>query len=69
MKLLRQAVSEVCRDMLYLKEGADLAPLRQRDGFKKLLAELEKTKASPAVKVKWLADIVRHAERTRRDRQ
>ena len=41
------------RDTLYLKEGADLAPLRQRDDFKKLLAELvEKTKAPPAGKGK-----------------
>jgi tetratricopeptide (TPR) repeat protein len=53
VKLLRQAVDEGYRDTLYLKEGADLAPLRQRDDFKKLLAELEeKTKAPPAVKVK-----------------
>ena len=41
------------QDTLYLKEGADLAPLRQRDDFKKLLVELEeKTKAPPAVKGK-----------------
>jgi tetratricopeptide (TPR) repeat protein len=45
VKLLRQAVREGYRDTLYLKEGADLAPLRQRDDFKKLLADLEKTKA------------------------
>ena len=52
-KLLRQAVDEGYRDTLYLKEGADLAPLRQRDDFKKLLAELEeKTKAPPAGKGK-----------------
>jgi hypothetical protein len=51
VKLLRQAVSEDYQDTLYLKEGADLAPLRQRDDFKKLLAELEeKTKAPPAGK-------------------
>jgi tetratricopeptide (TPR) repeat protein len=52
-KLLRQAVSEGYQDTLYLKEGADLASLRQRDDFKKLLAELEeKTKAPPAGKGK-----------------
>jgi tetratricopeptide (TPR) repeat protein len=45
VKLLRQAVSAGYRDTLYLNEGADLAPLRQRDDFKKLLAELEKAKA------------------------
>jgi tetratricopeptide (TPR) repeat protein len=53
VKLLRQAVSEDYQDTLYLKDGVDLAPLRQRDDFKKLLAELEeKTKAPPAVKGK-----------------
>jgi tetratricopeptide (TPR) repeat protein len=53
VKLLGQAVSAGYRDTLYLKEGADLAPLRQRDDFKKLLAELEeKTKAPPAGKGK-----------------
>jgi len=49
------------RDTLYLKEGADLAPLRQRDGVKKLLAELEeKTKAQSAVleeKIKALSAV------------
>jgi hypothetical protein len=38
-------VSAGYRDTLYLNEGADLAPLRQRDDFQKLLAELEKSKA------------------------
>ncbi len=39
--LLQQAVGKGHRDMLYLKEGVDLAPLRQHADFQKLLAETE----------------------------
>jgi tetratricopeptide (TPR) repeat protein len=41
LTLLRQAVGKGYRDNFYLKEGADLAPLRQRADFRKLLAEAE----------------------------
>jgi tetratricopeptide (TPR) repeat protein len=38
--LLHQAVGKGYGDKLYLKEGTDLAPLRQRADYQKLLAEL-----------------------------
>jgi tetratricopeptide (TPR) repeat protein len=40
VELLWQAAGKGHRDILYLKEGADLAPLRSRADFRKLLAEL-----------------------------
>jgi tetratricopeptide (TPR) repeat protein len=42
--LLRQAVQAGYKDVAHLKRDADLDPLRQRDDFKMLLAELEKSK-------------------------
>jgi tetratricopeptide (TPR) repeat protein len=41
VQLLRQAAGKGHRDRLYLKEGTDLAPLRSRADFQKLLAEAE----------------------------
>jgi hypothetical protein len=43
MKLLRDAVSKGYKDVAHLKKDADLDPLRQRDDFRKLVAELEGT--------------------------
>ena len=42
MKLLRHAVDKGWKDPDHMKNDGDLAPLRDRDDFKKLLAELEK---------------------------
>jgi hypothetical protein len=41
VELLRLAVAKGYKDAAHLKEEADLDPLRQRDEFKKLLADLE----------------------------
>jgi hypothetical protein len=41
MKLLREAVSKGYKDMTHMKKDADLHPLRQREDFQKLVAELE----------------------------
>jgi tetratricopeptide (TPR) repeat protein len=41
MKLLREAVAKGFKDAAHMKRDPDLAPLRQRDDFQKLLAELE----------------------------
>ena len=41
MKLLRDAVSKGYKDVAHLKKDTDLDPLRQRDDFRKLVAELE----------------------------
>jgi hypothetical protein len=40
MKLLRDAVSKGWKDAAHLKKDTDLDPLRQREDFKKLVAEL-----------------------------
>jgi hypothetical protein len=40
--LLRQAVAEGFNSVEHIKRDDDLTALRQRDDFKKLLAELEK---------------------------
>jgi len=42
MKMLRDAVSKGYRDVAHMKKDTDLDPLRQREDFKKLVAELEK---------------------------
>jgi hypothetical protein len=42
MKLLREAVSKGYKDVAHMKKDADLDPLRQREDFQKLIAELEK---------------------------
>jgi hypothetical protein len=41
MKLLREAVSKGYKDVMHMKNDPDLDPLRQREEFKKLVAELE----------------------------
>ena len=41
MKLLRDAVSKGYKDVAHMKKDTDLDPLRQREEFQKLLAELE----------------------------
>jgi eukaryotic-like serine/threonine-protein kinase len=46
--VLREAVAKGYKDVAHLKKDTDLDPLRGRDDFKKLLAELEaKSKAAP----------------------
>src|SRR5262249_25126715 len=40
MELLRQAVQAGCKDAAYMAKDTDLDPLREREDFKKLLAEL-----------------------------
>ncbi|HZU37132.1 MAG TPA: tetratricopeptide repeat protein, partial [Gemmataceae bacterium] len=47
MELLHQAVKAGWRDAAQLSKDTDLAPLRQRDDFKKLIQELKKTTARP----------------------
>jgi hypothetical protein len=51
MKLLREAVSKGYKDVPHMKKDTDLDPLRQREDFQKLLAELE-AKAGPKAKPK-----------------
>jgi tetratricopeptide (TPR) repeat protein len=41
MKLLREAVSKGFKDVPHMKKDTDLDPLRQREDFQKLVAELE----------------------------
>jgi tetratricopeptide (TPR) repeat protein len=41
LKLLRDAVSRGYKDVVHVKKDTDLDPLRQRDDFQKLVAELE----------------------------
>jgi hypothetical protein len=41
MKFLREAVSEGYKDVPNMKNDTDLDPLRQREDFQKLIAELE----------------------------
>jgi hypothetical protein len=41
MKLLCEAVSKGYKDVAHMKKDTDLDPLRQRDDFQKLVAELE----------------------------
>jgi hypothetical protein len=45
--LLREAVRHGFRDAEQLRRDADLAPLRDEDDFRALLAELEQTPARP----------------------
>jgi serine/threonine protein kinase/Tfp pilus assembly protein PilF len=50
LELLRQAIAKGYRDVAHLKKDPDLDPLRPREEFQKLLAELErkiKEKANP----------------------
>ena len=41
MKMLRDAVARGFKDAAYMKKDTDFAPLREREDFQKLLAELE----------------------------
>ena len=41
MKLLRDAVSKGFKDVRDMKKETDLDPLRQREDFRKLIAQLE----------------------------
>jgi len=41
MKLFREAVSKGYKDLSNIKKDTDLDPVRDREEFKKLLAELE----------------------------
>jgi hypothetical protein len=41
MRLLRDAVSKGYKDAPHMKKDSDLEPLRQREDFQKLVAELE----------------------------
>jgi hypothetical protein len=41
LQALRQAVAKGYKDPALMKKDTDLDPLRQRDDFKKLLAEVE----------------------------
>jgi len=50
IELLRQAFSKDFRDVEPMKLEKDLDPLRDRDDFKQLLAEMEKAAAKPVVK-------------------
>jgi hypothetical protein len=50
MKQLRDAVSKGYKDVAHMKKDTDLDPLRQREDFQKLLAEVEaksRPKATP----------------------
>jgi tetratricopeptide (TPR) repeat protein len=50
MKILRYAVAKGWKDAAEMRKDTDLDPLRQRDDFKKLLAEVEaNAKGKPAV--------------------
>jgi serine/threonine protein kinase/tetratricopeptide (TPR) repeat protein len=42
IKLLREAVNKGYKDVAHMKKDADLAPLRQRQDFQRLVAELER---------------------------
>jgi hypothetical protein len=44
MKLLRDAVGKGFKDAAHMKKDTDLDPLREREDFKKLVAELEARK-------------------------
>ena len=41
MELLKQAVAKGYKNVAHMKQDRDLDPLRDRQDFKKLLAELE----------------------------
>jgi hypothetical protein len=41
LSLLRQAVAHGYKDVAYMRQGPDLEPLRAREDFRKLLADLE----------------------------
>jgi tetratricopeptide (TPR) repeat protein len=47
VELLRQGIAQGYKDGDYLKTAVEFQPLRSRDDFKKLVAELEKKRNSP----------------------
>lgn len=56
LELLKQAVAKGWKDAAHMKKDTDFDPLRQRDDFKQLIAELEKAqppaKSQPPAKQK-----------------
>jgi tetratricopeptide (TPR) repeat protein len=54
MELLQHAVKAGWKDAAHMKKDTDLDPLREREGFKKLIAELERDAAAtnPSVEKK-----------------
>jgi len=48
LAMLRDAVSEGFNDAVHMKKGRELAPLRNRDEFHKLLAEVETRAKTPS---------------------
>ena len=50
MELLQKAVKAGYKDAAHMKKDTDLDPLRDREDFKKLMAELEKTSSQTPVK-------------------
>jgi hypothetical protein len=47
MKLLRDAVGKGFTDVAHMKKDTDLDPLRQRQDFQKLIAEVEAKQKHP----------------------
>jgi hypothetical protein len=41
MRLVRDAVNKGYKDVVHMKKDTDLDPLRQREDFQKLVAELQ----------------------------
>ena len=50
MAMLRDAVAKGYKDVEHMKKDKDLDPLREREDFKKLVAELEAAKEAPSKK-------------------
>jgi tetratricopeptide (TPR) repeat protein len=71
MKLLRNAVSKGYKDVAHMKKDTHLDPLRQRNDFQKLVAELEGEgeagcgRGRPAHSGEGVTDVCTLAERTR----
>ena len=50
MAMLRDAVAKGYKDVEHLRTNKDLDPLREREDFKRLVAELEVAKEAPSKK-------------------
>ena len=50
MAMLRDAVAKGYKDVDHMKTNKDLDPLREREDFKKVVAELEAAKEAPSKK-------------------
>ena len=50
MAMLRDAVAKGYKDAAHLKTDKDLDPIREREDFKKVVAELEAAKEAPPKK-------------------